>query len=113
MTAIWSVAGQHAKLRPFGTAGAGARRGARLAVVDAWEPVVTRTRACAITFIPVSVSAVRPVDSACRRGVLDPAGFDAKLRRPAQKRPACDMTTARPMPGAAGRCRVRELQKLG
>ena len=34
------------------------------------------------------VRTVRPVDSACRRGVLDLAGFDAKLRRPAQERPA-------------------------
>ena len=34
------------------------------------------------------VRTVRPVDSACRRGVLDLAGFYAKLRRPAQERPA-------------------------
>ena len=87
MTAIWSVSGQHAKLRPRGTAGAGARRGARSRGDGCLGASRDESESLCHCVHP-RVRTVRPVDSACRRGVLDLAGFDAKLRRPAQERPA-------------------------
>src|SRR5689334_2149246 len=60
MTAIWWVSGQQAKVRPRGAAVTGAAVRARPIVEGDSEIVaVTRTSACAIAFIPVSLAAGR------------------------------------------------------